>query len=95
MAEIYGYTVIDPLSVMLTHLSETIKKHAYELFEPVRRPIQLVENLKQTSPELVEETDACRCFLMPILEKILRNLLKRRRADQGPGNHYGDGGRRH
>ncbi len=29
MAEIYGYTVIDPLSVILTHLSETIKKHAY------------------------------------------------------------------
>ena len=31
MAEIYGYTVIDPLSVMMTHLSETIKKHTYEL----------------------------------------------------------------
>ena len=31
MAEIYGYTVITPLTVMLTHLSETVKKHAYEL----------------------------------------------------------------
>ena len=31
MAEIYGYNVIDPLSVMLTHLAETVKKHAYEL----------------------------------------------------------------
>ena len=29
-AELYGYTVIDPLSVMLSHLSETIKRHAYE-----------------------------------------------------------------
>ena len=31
MAEIYGYTVIDPLSVMVTHLSETVRKHAHEL----------------------------------------------------------------
>ena len=31
MAEIYGYTVIDPLSVMQTHLSEVVRSHAYEL----------------------------------------------------------------
>jgi flagellar biosynthesis protein FlhA len=31
LAEMYGYTVIDPLSVMLTHLSETIKQHVHEL----------------------------------------------------------------
>ena len=54
MAEVYGYTVIDPLSVMLTHLSETIKKYAYELLNRAET-IQLVENLKQFSPELVEE----------------------------------------
>ena len=35
MAEIYGYTVITPLTVMLTHLSETIKKHAYELLNRI------------------------------------------------------------
>ncbi len=54
MAEIYGYTVITPLSVMLTHLSETIKKYAYELLSR-SETMQLVENLKKTEPELVAE----------------------------------------
>ncbi len=73
MAEIYGYTVIDPLSVLITHLSETIRQHAYELLTRTET-IQLVENLKKTSPELVEE--ACPALVSyALLEKILRNLL--------------------
>ena len=74
MAEIYGYTVIDPLSVMLTHLSETVKKHAHELLNR-QEVVRLVDNMKQQSPELVEE-------LIPALisygsfQKILTNLLK-------------------
>jgi flagellar biosynthesis protein FlhA len=74
MAEIYGYTVIDPLSVMLTHLSETIKKHAYELLDR-GETIRLVEHLKKTSPELVEETIP-NILSYANLEKIFRNLLK-------------------
>ena len=73
MAEIYGYTVIDPLSVMLTHLSETIKQHAYELLTRTET-IQLVENMKKTAPELADE--ACPAIVSyALLEKILRNLL--------------------
>ena len=73
MAEIYGYTVIDPLSVMLTHLSETIRRHAYELLGRTET-IQLIENLKRTSPELVDET--CPAIVSyALLEKVLRNLL--------------------
>ena len=74
MAEIYGYNVIDPLSVMLTHLSETVKKYAYEMLGRTET-IQLVENLKRTSPELVEEAIP---GIIPYatLEKVLRNLLK-------------------
>ena len=49
MAEIYGYTVIDPLSVMLTHLSETIKKHTYEILNRAET-IQLVDNMKRIAP---------------------------------------------
>ncbi|MCI8476769.1 MAG: flagellar biosynthesis protein FlhA [Oscillospiraceae bacterium] len=74
MAEIYGYTVIDPLSVMLTHLAETIKKHTYELLNRAET-IQLVENLKRTSPELVEEAIP-NIITYANLEKILRNLLR-------------------
>ena len=74
MAEIYGYNVIDPLSVMLTHLAETVKKHAYELLNRAET-IRLVDNLKQTSPELVEEAVP---GIIPYakLEKLLRNLLQ-------------------
>ena len=74
MAEIYGYTVIDPLSVMLTHLSETVKKHAHELLNR-QEVVRLIDNMKKQSPELVDE-------LIPNLisygnfQKILTNLLK-------------------
>ena len=74
MAEIYGYTVIDPLSVMLTHLSETVRQHAHELLNR-QEVVRLVENMKKQTPELVEE-------LIPSLisygnfQKILTNLLK-------------------
>ncbi|WP_349674486.1 flagellar biosynthesis protein FlhA [Lacrimispora sp.] len=74
MAEIYGYTVIDPLSVMLTHLSETIRQHAYEMLGR-QEIMQLLDNVKKHSPELVEE-------LFPgqlsygNFQKILNSLLK-------------------
>ncbi|MCI8400237.1 MAG: FHIPEP family type III secretion protein, partial [Oscillibacter sp.] len=74
MAEIYGYNVIDPLSVMLTHLAETIRKYAYELLGRAET-MQLVENLKKTSPELVEEAIP-NIVSFATLEKVLRNLLR-------------------
>ena len=74
MAEIYGYTVIDPLSVMQTHLSEIIKRHAHELLGR-SEVIQLVENLKRNSPELVEEAIP-HVLTYANLERILRNLLR-------------------
>ena len=74
MAEIYGYTVIDPLSVMQTHLSEVVRRHAYELLGRAE-VIQLVENLKRISPELVEEAVPA-VLSYANLERILRSLLK-------------------
>ncbi|MDE7245071.1 MAG: flagellar biosynthesis protein FlhA [Oscillospiraceae bacterium] len=74
MAEIYGYTVIDPLSVMQTHLSEVVRSHAYELLGR-SEVIQLVENLKRTSPEVVEEAIP-NMLSYANLERILKNLLK-------------------
>ena len=74
MAEIYGYTVIDPLSVMQTHLSEVIRRHAYELIGRAE-VIQLVENLKKSSPELVEEAIP-NLLSYANLERILKSLLK-------------------
>lgn len=74
MAEIYGYTVIAPLTVMLTHLSETVKKHAYELLNRAET-MQLVENLKNTDPELVADV-VPGIITYANLEKILKSLLR-------------------
>lgn len=74
LAEIYGYTVIDPLSVMLTHLSETIKRHAHELL--IRAEvIQLIENVRKISPELVEEAFP-NVISYSNFQKILSSLMK-------------------
>ncbi len=74
MAEIYGYTVIDPLSVMLTHLSETVRKHAYELLSR-QEVVQLVENVRKAAPQLVEELFP-NIISYGVFQKILTNLLK-------------------
>jgi flagellar biosynthesis protein FlhA len=72
-AEVSGYTVIDPESVFITHLSETLKKHADELL--TREDVQaLVDRLRKTQPSLVGEIVG---ELVPIgtLQRILKNLL--------------------
>lgn len=73
-AELNGYTVVDPASVLVTHLSETLKSHAHHLLG--RQEVQsLVDYLKQTQPALVAE-------LLPdlvtlgIIQRVLQNLLR-------------------
>ena len=73
-AEIYGYTVIDPLSVMITHLSEVIKQHAYELITR-QEVVRLVENAKKVSPELIEEAFP-NVISYSLFQKLLTSLLK-------------------
>jgi flagellar biosynthesis protein FlhA len=72
-AELNGYTVIDPESIFITHLSETLKKHADELL--TREDVQLlVDRLRKTQPSLVGEVIG---ELVPIgmLQRVLKNLL--------------------
>ncbi len=72
-AEISGYTVVDAASVLVTHLSETAKRHCHEIL--TRQDVQaLLDNLKQTHSTVVSE-------LIPALltvgqvQRILQNLL--------------------
>jgi len=72
-AESLGYTVVDPPSIIATHLTEVIRSHIAELL--TRQDVQnLVDNLKETNPVIVEE-------LIPKLlglgdvQKVLQNLL--------------------
>ena len=74
LAEIYGYTVIDPLSVLVTHLSEVVKQHAHELITR-QEVMHLVENTKKTSPELIEEAFP-NLISYSLFQKILTSLLK-------------------
>ena len=73
-AESLGYTVVDPPSIIATHLTEVIRSHIAELL--TRQDVQnLVNNLKETNPVLVDE-------LIPKLlglgevQKVLQNLLR-------------------
>jgi flagellar biosynthesis protein FlhA len=73
-AEINGYTIIDPESVFITHLSETFKRHADELL--TREDVQtLVDRLRKTQPSLVGDVVG---ELVPIglLQRVLKNLLE-------------------
>jgi flagellar biosynthesis protein FlhA len=73
-AEINGYTVIDPESVFITHLSETIKKHCDELL--TREDVQtLVERLRKNQPSLVGDVIG-ELVPMGLLQRVLKNLLK-------------------
>lgn len=73
-AKIAGYTVVDNVTVMATHLTEALRKHAWELLG--RQEVQnLLNNLGKSYPKVVEE-------LVPNLlslggvQKVLQNLLK-------------------
>jgi len=73
-AEIKGLTVVDPVTVMITHLTETVKSHSYELLG--RQEVKdIVDSMKEKYSAVVEELIP---DLMTIgeLQKVLQNLLK-------------------
>lgn len=73
-AQIAGYTVVDCITVMATHISEVIKKHAYELLG--RQETQaLIDNLARTYPKLVEELVPQLLSLGSVM-RVLQNLLR-------------------
>lgn len=73
-AELAGYTLIDPTSVIVTHLSEIIKKHVDELL--TRQELHhILDNLKKTNEALVNEL-VPNIVSIQTLQKVLCNLLK-------------------
>ncbi len=73
-AEMLGYTVVDSISVLSTHLQETIKKHFDKIL--TRQSVkQLLENLKKDYPAVVEDINPERLPLGTI-QKVLQNLLR-------------------
>jgi flagellar biosynthesis protein FlhA len=75
-AELSGYTVIDPESVFITHLSETLREHADELL--TREDVQvLIDRLRKTQPSLVGEVvGPDREVTIGLLQRVLKSLLR-------------------
>ncbi|MEG2103980.1 MAG: flagellar biosynthesis protein FlhA [Oscillospiraceae bacterium] len=73
-AEMAGYTLIDPTSVIITHLSELINRHAHELL--TRQEVKhMLENLKRFSENIVDET-VPGLVSVSELQHVLKNLLR-------------------
>ncbi|CAI9390902.1 flagellar biosynthesis protein FlhA [Niallia sp. HCP3S3_B10] len=73
-AEIFGYTVVDPPSVVSTHITEVIKANAYELLGR-QETKQLVDHVKESYPILIEEVTPSPLSIGEI-QKVLAKLLK-------------------
>ncbi|MGI5891285.1 MAG: flagellar biosynthesis protein FlhA [Bacillota bacterium] len=72
-AQIFGYTVIDPLSVIITHLSEIIKNYAHELL--TRHEVnKLLDNIRKIDKSLVDDFIPS-VISVSSLQKVLCNLL--------------------
>jgi flagellar biosynthesis protein FlhA len=75
-AELMGYSVVEPSAVVITHLTEVVRDHSAELLS--RQQVhQLLDNLKQTSPKVVDELipDVLKT---PQVHQVLNNLLRER-----------------
>ena len=73
-AEMAGYTLIDATSVIITHLSELIRTHAFELL--TRQEVKkMLENLQKVNPAIVEDTVPA-IISQNELQKVLKNLLR-------------------
>ena len=73
-AELLGYTVIDAASVLITHLTESLKKIAGELLS--RDDVKsLVDNLKKTSPAVVDELIPSQLTVGQV-QRVLAGLLR-------------------
>ncbi len=70
-AEISGYTVVEPSTVIVTHITEVLRKHAYEMLDRVQ-VTELVESLKERHPKVVEEM-----IPNPVSIGLLQNVLRR------------------
>lgn len=75
-AELAGYTVVDPSSVVATHLTEVIKSHAHEILG--RQDVQnLLEHVRKTHPAVVEEL-VPGMLTVGEVQKVLSGLLRER-----------------
>lgn len=77
LAERRGYTVVDCPTIIATHLTELIKKHADEILG--REEVQkLIDNIKNDYPTVVNELISEKKMTLGEIQKVLQNLLRER-----------------
>jgi len=75
-AKLAGYTVVDDATIMATHLTELLRKHASELLG--RQEVQnLLDNLRKSCPKAVEEL-VPNLLSLGIVQKVMQNLIRER-----------------
>ena len=90
-AEMFGYTVVEPGSVIATHLTETVRRHADEILTRDATK-HLVDELKRTSPAVVDELIPGVMKLAEV-QQILQMLLREGVPIRQFGADPGDAGR--
>jgi flagellar biosynthesis protein FlhA len=73
-AELFGYQVTDPASVLITHLRVVVRKHAHELLTR-QQVYKLLDHLKEFSPKVVEDLIPAPLSTAEV-HQVLRNLLR-------------------
>jgi len=74
-AEISGYTVVEPSTVIITHITEVLRKHAFEMLDRVQ-VMELVDALKERHPKIMEDM-----IPAPVTIGLLQNVLRRLLAE--------------
>ncbi|MFA5017409.1 MAG: flagellar biosynthesis protein FlhA [Methylobacter sp.] len=73
-AQTLGYTVVDPGTVVATHLSHLLQSHAHELFG-YEEAHKILDNLAKSAPKLVEDL-VPKTLPLGVVVKVLQNLLQ-------------------
>jgi len=75
-AEAYGYTVVEPVAVLATHLQELLRRNAADLL--TRHDVQkMVDRVKESDPALVKDV-VPNVLTLPVLHRVLQGLLRER-----------------
>ena len=83
-AKAAGYTVVDPVSVLGTHLGEVIRRHAYELFSR-QDAKKVLDRVAEENPRVVEDL-VPKLLPLATVQKVLQNLLRERVSIRDAGS---------
>jgi len=71
-----GYTIVDTISILGTHLGEVVRRHAHELFSR-QDAKNVLDRVAEENPRLVEDL-VPKLLTLPVVQKVFQNLLRER-----------------